>query len=125
MKYLLSILLLFIHLLGVVAQNKITIDNETRRIREEFQDRKFGIFLHWGIYSMLADGEWVMHNRHLDRIRCKQNGTDFLLLGCTSNKQKKRKKQKCLVHYLSVAQRIKSTMSGCSGRKIRHPSFSC
>ena len=67
MKYLLSILLLFIHLLGVVAQNKITIDNETRRIREEFQDRKFGIFLHWGIYSMLADGEWVMHNRSLDR----------------------------------------------------------
>lgn len=67
MKYLLSILLLFIHLFGVVAQNKITIDNETRRIREEFQDRKFGIFLHWGIYSMLADGEWVMHNRSLDR----------------------------------------------------------
>ena len=43
------------------------ISDETQRIREEFQDRKFGIFLHWGIYSMLADGEWVMHNRHLDR----------------------------------------------------------
>ena len=47
-----------------VAQS---ITDETRQIREEFQDRKFGIFLHWGIYSMLADGEWVMHNRHLDR----------------------------------------------------------
>lgn len=67
MKYLLSILLLFIHLLSVVGQNNNTIDNETRRIREEFLDRKFGIFLHWGIYSMLADGEWVMHNRSLDR----------------------------------------------------------
>ena len=44
-----------------------SITDDTRRIREEFQDRKFGIFLHWGIYSMLADGEWVMHNRHLDR----------------------------------------------------------
>lgn len=47
-----------------VAQS---ISDDTRRIREEFQDRKFGIFLHWGIYSMLADGEWVMHSRHLDR----------------------------------------------------------
>ena len=38
-----------------------------RRVRNEFQDRKFGIFLHWGIYSMLGDGEWVMHNKKLDR----------------------------------------------------------
>jgi len=28
--------------------------------REEFQDMKFGMFIHWGIYSVLADGEWVM-----------------------------------------------------------------
>ena len=44
-----------------------SISDDTRRIREEFQDRKFGIFLHWGIYSMMADGEWIMHNRHIDR----------------------------------------------------------
>lgn len=53
-------------LLAVMAVAQ-SIPDETRRIREEFQDRKFGIFLHWGIYSMLGDGEWVMHNRHLDR----------------------------------------------------------
>ena len=28
--------------------------------RKEFQDMKFGMFIHWGIYSVLADGEWVM-----------------------------------------------------------------
>ena len=28
--------------------------------REEFQDMKFGMFIHWGVYSVLADGEWVM-----------------------------------------------------------------
>ncbi|WP_199271527.1 alpha-L-fucosidase [Cellulophaga sp. L1A9] len=28
--------------------------------REEFQDMKFGMFIHWGVYSILADGEWVM-----------------------------------------------------------------
>ena len=27
----------------------LVISDETRRIREEFQDRKFGIFIHWGI----------------------------------------------------------------------------
>lgn len=44
-----------------------SITDDTRRIREEFQDRKFGIFLHWGIYSMMADGEWIMHQRNIDR----------------------------------------------------------
>ena len=58
--------LTFLLTLAVAAQG-LDISDETRRIREDFQDRKFGIFLHWGIYSMLADGEWVMHNRHIDR----------------------------------------------------------
>lgn len=34
---------------------------ENLAAREEFQDNKFGIFLHWGIYSMMAQGEWYMH----------------------------------------------------------------
>jgi alpha-L-fucosidase len=28
--------------------------------RQWFQDAKFGLFIHWGVYSVLADGEWVM-----------------------------------------------------------------
>ena len=28
--------------------------------RSKFQNMKFGLFIHWGIYSVLADGEWVM-----------------------------------------------------------------
>jgi alpha-L-fucosidase len=31
--------------------------------RQWFQDAKFGMFIHWGIYSVLGDGEWVMNNR--------------------------------------------------------------
>lgn len=27
--------------------------------REEFSRARLGIFIHWGIYSMLGDGEWV------------------------------------------------------------------
>lgn len=26
-----------------------------------FQDSRFGMFIHWGLYSILARGEWVMH----------------------------------------------------------------
>ena len=67
MKRLLTSLSLLLLVLSAVAQGSSAISDETKRIREEFQDRKFGIFLHWGIYSMLGDGEWVMHNRHIDR----------------------------------------------------------
>src|SRR5690348_15085091 len=38
-------------------------DNLTAR--QEFQDAKFGMFIHWGVYSVLGDGEWVFHNRKL------------------------------------------------------------
>jgi len=33
--------------------------------REWFQDARFGLFVHWGVYSVLADGEWVMNNRKI------------------------------------------------------------
>jgi alpha-L-fucosidase len=31
--------------------------------RRWFQDAKFGMFIHWGVYSVLSDGEWVMQRR--------------------------------------------------------------
>ena len=33
--------------------------------RNQFQNMKFGLFIHWGIYSVLGDGEWVMHNKNI------------------------------------------------------------
>ena len=33
--------------------------------RQAYQDAKFGLFIHWGVYSVLGDGEWVMNQRHL------------------------------------------------------------
>lgn len=38
---------------------------ENLKARQEFQDAKFGMFIHWGVYSVLGDGEWVFHNRKL------------------------------------------------------------
>ena len=34
--------------------------------RKEFSDCKFGIFLHWGIYSMFGQGEWYMNDAGID-----------------------------------------------------------
>ena len=33
--------------------------------RSEFQDMKFGMFIHWGASSVLGNGEWVMNNRNI------------------------------------------------------------
>ncbi|MFD0763700.1 alpha-L-fucosidase [Mucilaginibacter lutimaris] len=49
--------------INVLAQYKPTADNLAQR--QKFQDMKFGLFIHWGIYSILGDGEWVMHNKNI------------------------------------------------------------
>lgn len=33
--------------------------------RQQFRDARFGLFVHWGVYSVLADGEWVMQIRKI------------------------------------------------------------
>ncbi len=35
---------------------------EILKAREEFADHGFGIFLHWGIYSMFGQGEWYLNS---------------------------------------------------------------
>ena len=35
---------------------------EVLKSRQEFADDRFGIFIHWGIYSMFAQGEWFLNN---------------------------------------------------------------
>lgn len=33
--------------------------------RQQFRDNRYGMFIHWGLSSILADGEWVMNNRNI------------------------------------------------------------
>lgn len=40
---------------------------ENIKAREWFQDARFGLFIHWGVYSTLGDGEWVMNNQKIDK----------------------------------------------------------
>lgn len=38
---------------------------ENLKARQQFQDAKFGMFIHWGVYSVLGSGEWIFHDRKL------------------------------------------------------------
>lgn len=38
---------------------------ENLAARTDFQDRKYGLFIHWGASSVLGAGEWVMNNRNI------------------------------------------------------------
>ena len=40
---------------------------ENLATRTTFQDRKFGMFIHWGASSVLGDGEWVMENHGINK----------------------------------------------------------
>ncbi len=48
-----------------LAQGHYTPAPENLKAREWFQDAKFGLFVHWGVYSVLGDGEWVMNNQKI------------------------------------------------------------
>ena len=50
--------------------------------REQFQDNKFGLFIHWGVYSVLGKGEWVMNNDKIpvaeyEKLPARFNPTEF------------------------------------------------
>src|SRR6478735_374742 len=51
----------------VIAGTLSTQDVPPERLaaREWFRDAKLGMFVHWGVYSQLGQGEWVMQNRSL------------------------------------------------------------
>ena len=67
MKRILSTVALFLSFLGVMAQSYVPT-KENLEERENFRDAKFGIFLHWGIYSTFAQGEWYLQNAVPDRM---------------------------------------------------------
>ena len=61
---------------SIIAQNSYTPSSENLEAREEFRDNKFGIFLHWGLYSMMAQGEWYM-NRGIDHLEYRKMAKGF------------------------------------------------
>jgi len=66
---------------AVLAQNyQPTAEN--LQARQWFQDNKFGLFIHWGVYSVLGRGEWVMNNEKItvadyEKLPPQFNPTEF------------------------------------------------
>lgn len=77
MRKSLSIFLLCLLSLAGRSQENYVPAPENLEARKEFQDNKFGIFLHWGIYSMLAQGEWVMTNQNLNHLEYRKLASGF------------------------------------------------
>src|SRR5262249_25584308 len=49
----------------MAAQTQYQPSRHNLEARRWFQDAKFGMFIHWGVYSVLGDGEWVMNNKKI------------------------------------------------------------
>src|SRR5258708_13345328 len=47
------------------AQTPDSVPAVRRDARRWYQDAKFGMFIHWGVYSQRAQGEWVMQQREI------------------------------------------------------------
>ena len=47
------------------AQQDYSPSKENLEARKWFEEAKFGLFIHWGVYSVLGDGEWVMNNQNI------------------------------------------------------------
>ena len=63
MKKLLTVLTC--SLFAVIVSAQYTPTPQNLQARHQFQDMRYGMFIHWGLSSMLADGEWVMNNKNI------------------------------------------------------------
>ena len=52
-------------LMAAVSFGQYVPTEENLEARRQFEGFRFGIFLHWGIYSEYAQGEWYLNSGHL------------------------------------------------------------
>ncbi len=51
--------------LALCAQSNYQPAPENLKARQWFEDARFGMFIHWGVYSVLGEGEWAMNNKKI------------------------------------------------------------
>jgi len=76
MRFLSSLVVIFTAL-TCVAQSGYTPSPVNLAARRQYRDGRFGMFIHWGIYSELADGEWVMQTQHFTGAEYEQLAAQF------------------------------------------------
>ena len=67
MKTNFKLTLIFLLATCVLCAQTYTPTPDNLKARTWFQDAKFGLFVHWGVYSVIGDGEWVMNNHKIDK----------------------------------------------------------
>ena len=65
MKKLLIALTIILFFQNTHCQEGYIPSDENLEARAWFKDARFGLFIHWGVYSVLGDGEWVMNNQNI------------------------------------------------------------
>lgn len=60
---------------NVVAQ--INSDRQDSARMQWWRDARFGMFIHWGIYAVPAQGEWYMTNAHVPRTEYEKYAGQF------------------------------------------------
>jgi alpha-L-fucosidase len=65
MKRILILLVCSFATFGKVTSQTYAPTAENLKAREVFSNDRFGLFIHWGPFSILGDGEWVMNNRNI------------------------------------------------------------
>jgi alpha-L-fucosidase len=50
---------------GSAAQMVDSVPAQRLASRQWYREARFGMFIHWGVYSLLGQGEWVMQNREI------------------------------------------------------------
>lgn len=69
-KHLLTILAALAAFCGGASDREIQPEEkapeaERAEMTQWFREARFGMFVHWGVYSVLGRGEWVMHNEKM------------------------------------------------------------
>ena len=67
MKKTLLVALFALLAIGGISAQEYRPTKANLRSRKEFAEDRFGIFIHWGLYSVYGQGEWYMQNAGLDR----------------------------------------------------------
>src|ERR1035441_4937386 len=68
---------MIVYSLVLTAQSSYQPSPENLKSREWFEQARFGMFIHWGIYSELGDGEWVMQTHSLTGPQYEQLAAQF------------------------------------------------
>lgn len=64
MKRIVFACLLLFQVFVSLGQEQYQPTKENLQHRKWFEEARFGVFIHWGVYSVLGDGEWVMNNQN-------------------------------------------------------------